>query len=124
VDDNDAIRCLLARLFRSKGYEVGEAVDGQQALARFVSGSFDVVLIEFYLPRLNGYEVCTRLRQISRVPVLMMSANDRPVVRAHVRACGANGFMPKPVEFGKVLSWVDAMSVPSERKVNFPFAAP
>jgi DNA-binding response OmpR family regulator len=123
VDANDAIRCLLSNLLRSRGYEVGEAADGQQALARFITRSYDMVLIEIHLPRLNGYEVCKRLRQVSRVPILMMSANDHPDIRAHVRACAATTFVPKPVEFGKVLSWVDAVSLPSQRKIRFPLAA-
>lgn len=108
ADSNAAIRSLLVRLFRSRGYEVVEAADGQQVLDHFSAGSFDVVLLGMRLARMDGWETCRQLRRTSHVPVLIMSANDHPTFVDRIWDCGASAFVAKPIEFESVLSWVDA----------------
>jgi CheY-like chemotaxis protein len=110
VDDNDAIRCLLARLFRSRGYEVYEAADGLQALDLMARQPFDAVLMGVPVPRMDGWEMCRQLRRISQVPILMMLAIGDPAFLEQVQVCGASAIALKPVEFDRVLSWVHAVS--------------
>jgi DNA-binding response OmpR family regulator len=122
ADDNDAIRCLLVRLFRSRGYEVVEATDGHQVLDHFSTGSFDVVLLGVRLACMDGWETCRQLRRNSHVPVLIMSANDHPTFVDRIWDCGASAFVAKPIEFESVLSWVDAASQRADQMGNVPAA--
>jgi DNA-binding response OmpR family regulator len=66
VDDEQAIQTLLTYPLRKEGYEVIEAVDGQEALDRFAEQRFDLVVLDIMLPKLDGIEVCRRLRTRSR----------------------------------------------------------
>jgi DNA-binding response OmpR family regulator len=88
------------------GFQVDQAADGQQALECFAANPFDAVLIDVYLPRMNGLEACRKLRQESQVPILMVSAHHDPSLRQEAISSGANAFLPKPVEFEGLLAWV------------------
>jgi CheY-like chemotaxis protein len=106
VDGHDLVRLTLADLFEAAGHEVELAADGVQALESFAARTFDVVLLEAYMPRMDGFEACRRLRQESKVPILMLSTSGEPSLRERALACGADGFLPKPVEFERLLGWV------------------
>ena len=62
VDDEHAIQTLLSYPLRKDGYEVVQATDGREALARFDEQSFDLVVLDLMMPKLDGLEVCKRLR--------------------------------------------------------------
>src|SRR5581483_3589315 len=68
VDDEQSIQTLLSYPLRRDGYEVVQAVDGREALARFEERPFDLVVLDVMLPKLDGLEVCRRLRSRSTVP--------------------------------------------------------
>ncbi len=106
VDGHDPVRWVLANLLKAAGHQVDQAVDGQQALECFAARHFDAVLIDAYLPRLNGLEACRRLRQNSRVPILVISAGGDPAIREWALASGADAFLSKPIQFEGVLAWV------------------
>jgi CheY-like chemotaxis protein len=110
VDGNHPIRHMLAELLRLKGYEVDEAVDGLQALESFATRPSDVVLMDIHLPRLNGWEACRRLREHSRVPILMTSTYQHSAMREQTLACGANALIPKPLPLESLLSWLGIAS--------------
>src|SRR3712207_6899027 len=66
VDDEQSLQTLLSFPLRKDGYEVVQATDGRQALARFGEGTFDLVVLDVMMPRVDGLEVCRRLRARSR----------------------------------------------------------
>ncbi len=79
VDDEEAIQTLLAYPLRKEGYDVVPARDGRQALDLFAAGRFDLVVLDVMMPRLDGIEVCRRLRSRSQVPIIMLTARDDEV---------------------------------------------
>src|ERR671914_1328605 len=74
VDDEDAIQTLLTYPLERDGYRVVQARDGEEALAKFEDESPDLVVLDVMLPRLDGLEVCKRLRAQSTVPIIMLTA--------------------------------------------------
>lgn len=76
VEDEPDIQELLRAYLRDAGYETAVAGDGVTALALFQSQSFDLVLLDIMLPRIDGFGVCQLLRQQSQVPILMLTALD------------------------------------------------
>ena len=76
VDDEHSIQTLLTYPLRKDGYEVVGALDGRQALDMFAEQRFDLVVLDLMLPKLDGIEVCRRLRSRSQVPIIMLTAKD------------------------------------------------
>jgi DNA-binding response OmpR family regulator len=110
AEDHDPVRWTLANLLQFEGLEVDQAADGRQALARFASQPCDLVLMDLYMPGLNGLETCRRLRQKSQVPILMLSTIGDPAIQEQALDCGANAFLSKPLEFERLLAWVHTAS--------------
>jgi len=79
VDDEQAIQKLVAYPLRRDGYDVVAARDGREALDRFSAEPFDLVVLDVMLPRVDGIEVCRRLRARSQVPIIMLTARDDEV---------------------------------------------
>ena len=76
VDDEEAVQKLLTYPLERDGFHVIAARDGEEALARFREGSFDLVVLDLMLPTLDGLEVCKRLRAESTVQIIMLTARD------------------------------------------------
>jgi two-component system response regulator RegX3 len=106
VEDHDPVRRTLASLLQLEGHQVDQAADGRQALARFAAQPCDLVVMDLYMPGLNGLETCRCLRQKSQVPILMISTTRNPAIRKQALGCGANAFLSKPLQFKKLLAWV------------------
>jgi len=101
VDDVPVNRRLLRALLERADCLVQEAEGGTMALAALAGGRFDVVLMDIYMPGMEGLEATRRIRAMpgaaSRVPVLMVTSEDDPDTRIAARAAGAQGFLVKPV---------------------------
>ena len=110
ADNNDPVRCTLAALLRSSGHEVDQVADGRQALVHFADRSFDAVLMDVYMPCMDGLEACRRLREGSQVPILMISAYGHPRIQEQALVSGADAFVCKPLEFDSVLDWICQVS--------------
>ena len=76
VDDDPHIRQLLVFAFEKAGMQVREAGDGEDALAQIARAAPDLVVLDINMPRMDGLEVCRRLRATSEVPVLFLSSRD------------------------------------------------
>ena len=76
VDDEDSVQKLLAYPLERDGFRVIQARDGEEALRRFADEDVDLVVLDIMLPRLDGLEVCKRLRAESTVPIIMLTARD------------------------------------------------
>src|SRR5438128_11094367 len=74
VDDEDSIQTLLTYPLERDGYRVVQARDGEEALRRFGEEQVDLVVLDVMLPKLDGLEVCKRLRSESAVPIIMLTA--------------------------------------------------
>ena len=97
VIDDDAELCeLLGELLAQEGYVVESARDAATGLALVGARAFALVVLDVMLPGMNGFEVLTRIRQSSRVPVLMLTARGEDVDRIVGLEMGADDYLPKP----------------------------
>ncbi len=96
VEDEESYSDALAYLLRKEGYEVAIAATGPDALTEFDRGGADIVLLDLMLPGLPGTEVCRRIRQVSNVPVIMVSAKDDEVDKVVGLELGADDYVTKP----------------------------
>ena len=108
VDDEEAIQTLLAYPLRKEGYEVVAARDGREALDLFAAQRFDLVVLDVMMPRLDGIEVCRRLRSRSQVPIIMLTARDDEVDKVLGLEIGADDYITKPFSVREFASRVKA----------------
>jgi DNA-binding response OmpR family regulator len=108
VDDEQAVQTLLTYPLRKEGYEVVGATDGQQALDRFSEGRFDLVVLDIMLPKLDGIEVCRRLRTRSQVPIIMLTAKGDEIDKIAGLEMGADDYITKPFSVREFRSRVKA----------------
>jgi len=108
VDDEEAIQTLLAYPLRKEGYDVVAARDGRQALDLFAAQRFDLVVLDVMMPRLDGIEVCRRLRSRSQVPIIMLTARDDEVDKVLGLEIGADDYITKPFSVREFSSRVKA----------------
>ena len=108
VDDERSVKTLLAYPLRKDGYEVISAQDGREALERFAQQRFDLVVLDIMLPKLDGIEVCRRLRSRSQVPIIMLTAKDDEVDKVLGLEIGADDYITKPFSVREFRSRVRA----------------
>ena len=96
VDDDPDTIDLLSYVLHREGYDVLAAIDGRQALARWEADRPDIVLLDANMPGLDGYEVCRRIRQASRTPVVMLTARDEEADVLRGLQLGADDYVTKP----------------------------
>jgi two-component system response regulator MprA len=97
VDDEPGVRGAVARALRLERYDVAVAEDGQEALDRLASAQHDAVVLDIGMPRVDGLEVCRRLRAAGdRTPVLMLTARDAVDDRVAGLDAGADDYLVKP----------------------------
>jgi len=109
VDDETAIQTLLSYPLRKDGYEVVQASDGAEALERFADeGTFDLVVLDVMMPRLDGLETCRRLRATSTVPIIMLTAKAEEIDKVLGLELGADDYITKPFSMHEFRSRVKA----------------
>ena len=109
VDDEDAIQKLLAYPLEREGYRVVQARDGEEALRRFAEQPVDLVVLDVMLPRMDGLEVCRRLRTDSAVPIIMLTARDDEVDKVLGLELGADDYITKPFSIREFRSRIRAV---------------
>src|SRR5919201_535877 len=108
VDDEQAVQTLLTYPLRRDGYEVISALDGQEALQRFAEQRFDLVVLDLMLPKLDGIEVCRRLRTRSQVPIIMLTAKGDEIDKVVGLEMGADDYITKPFSMREFRSRIKA----------------
>src|SRR5216117_2422014 len=108
VDDEDAVQKLLAYPLEREGFRVLQARDGEEALARFAEERVDLVVLDLMLPRLDGLEVCRRLRAQSSVPIIMLTAKAEEIDKVLGLELGADDYITKPFSMREFRSRVRA----------------
>jgi len=109
VDDEDSIQKLLAYPLEREGYRFLQARDGVEALERFASERVDLVVLDIMLPKLDGLEVCKRLRAESEVPIIMLTARDDELDKVLGLELGADDYITKPFSIREFRSRVRAL---------------
>jgi DNA-binding response OmpR family regulator len=108
VDDEQAVQTLLTYPLRKEGYDVVGAMDGEEALDRFTEQRFDLVVLDVMLPKLDGVEVCRRLRTRSQVPIIMLTAKGDEIDKVVGLEMGADDYITKPFSVREFRSRVKA----------------
>ena len=96
IDDDVELCSLVSEYLRPEGFQVESAHDGNSGLNRALSGEHMLVVLDVMLPRLNGFDVLRKLRDSSRIPVLLLTARGEDVDRIVGLEIGADDYLPKP----------------------------
>jgi DNA-binding response OmpR family regulator len=109
VDDEESVQKLLTYPLERDGYRVVQARDGDEALSQFETEHIDLVVLDVMLPRLDGLEVCKRLRARSTVPIVMLTARDDELDKVIGLELGADDYITKPFSIREFRSRVRAI---------------
>jgi two-component system, OmpR family, response regulator len=109
VDDEDSVQKLLTYPLERDGFRVVSARDGEEALVRFAEEAVDLVVLDIMLPKLDGLEVCKRLRAESSVPIIMLTARDDEFDTVLGLELGADDYITKPFSIREFRSRVRAL---------------
>ena len=96
VDDEPLILKGLKYTLEQEGYETDSAMDGEEALAKFFTQPYDMILLDVMLPKLDGISVCQRIREHSNVPIIMLTAKGEDMDKILGLEYGADDYMTKP----------------------------
>lgn len=109
VDDEAPIRDIVRRYLEADGYKVVDAADGSEALRRFAAQPADVVILDVMMPGMDGLEVLRRLRAVSDLYVIMLTARAEEVDRLVGLAVGADDYITKPFSPRELVARVKAV---------------
>jgi DNA-binding response OmpR family regulator len=109
VDDDPDIRGLLRELLDRRGFDVTEARDGQEALRAFFAERPDLVVLDVAMPVLDGWKTLERIRELSDVPVVMLTARTTELEKTRGLRAGADDYVTKPFGRQELLARVDAV---------------
>lgn len=104
VDDEPAIRRFLRASLAARGNEVFEASTGQEALSAVVAHRPDLVILDLGLPDLDGIEVTRRLREWTRIPIIILSVREHETDKVRALDAGADDYVTKPFGIGELLA--------------------
>jgi DNA-binding response OmpR family regulator len=104
VEDEEKLARFIELELNYEGYQTSKAPDGRTGLALALSGEFDLVALDIMLPDLNGFEVLRRIRQNSKVPVIMLTARDELTDKVAGLDGGANDYITKPFAIEELLA--------------------
>jgi DNA-binding response OmpR family regulator len=109
VDDEADIRGLLRELLERAGYEMAEAANGREALRAFYATSPDLVLLDVSMPEMDGWQTLERIRDLSDVPVVMLTARTAELEKVRGLKGGADDYVAKPFGRQELLARVEAL---------------
>lgn len=109
VDDNKSILTMLADYAAKEGYIVDTATDGEIALEKFNSNDYDIILLDVMMPKVDGFEVCRKIRMTSMVPVIMITARGEDFEKIMGLDIGADDYIVKPFSAEEVMARVRAL---------------
>ncbi len=109
VDDEESVQKLLTYPLEREGFRVLQARNGHEALERFESDHVDLIVLDLMLPRIDGIEVCKRIRATSAVPIIMLTARDDEIDKVLGLEIGADDYITKPFSIREFRSRVRAL---------------
>ena len=109
MDDELSVQKLLTYPLRKEGYDVIPALDGREALDRLREDSFDLVVLDVMLPRMDGFDVCRAIRSRSTVPIIMLTAKTEETDKVLGLELGADDYITKPFSIREFSSRVKAV---------------
>ena len=120
VDDELSLIKFLRANLEAKGYEVLAAVDGAEALQTFEMELPDLVILDIMMPKVDGFEVCRRLREWSQIPIIMLSARGDEQDKVKCLDLGADDYITKPFGASELIARVSAVLRRTEKAGIIP----
>lgn len=109
VDDDADIRGLVRELLERRGFSVAEAKDGREALQELYSGRPDLVILDVGMPGMDGWATLERIRELSDVPVVMLTARSAELEKTRGLRAGADDYVTKPFGRQELLARIEAL---------------
>jgi two-component system cell cycle response regulator DivK len=100
VEDDQDNREMVVKVLKFNGYQVIEAVDGEEAIEKAKAENPNLILLDIYLPKMDGYEATRRLkgdRDLRSIPIIALTAHAMKGNREEALAAGCDGYIPKPI---------------------------
>lgn len=121
VEDQKNVARFLAKGLREQAYAVDVARDGEEGFALADGSHYDLIILDLMLPKIDGFEVCRRLRgRGSETPILMLTARDDLISRIEGLDTGADDYLTKPFDFDELLARVRALLRRGSREYRPP----
>ena len=122
AEDNAVNQMIIESFLRAQGHAVTMVSNGEEAVTRCAAGQFDVVLMDIYMPRMNGLEATRRLKDLEGVaaatPVLALTASVMPGDREEYRRAGMCGYVAKPIDQSALFAALEAAVAKDETRVG------
>lgn len=120
IEDEEGLAEFLELELKYEGYEVDVAYDGRQGLELAMKQDYHVILLDLMLPRLNGVEVCRRVRHVKDTPIIMLTARDSVMDRVMGLDSGADDYVVKPFAIEELLARIRVILRREEKKETRP----
>ncbi len=108
ADDELEILKLLQKYLEKEGYIVDTVTDGESAIIKFKENEYHMVILDIMMPKLDGIEVCRRLRNETNVPIIMLTAKDDEIDKVLGLRIGADDYLTKPFGIKELMARIDA----------------
>lgn len=109
VEDDKNLSDLMELELKYEGFEITKAFDGEEAICKFNSEDADLILLDVMLPKMNGYEVIRKIRQVSDVPVIFVTARDETFDKVNGLNSGADDYISKPFKIEELVARINAI---------------
>ena len=114
IEDEENIASFVKMELEYEGYEVDVCEDGIKGLEKAIENDYNLILLDLMLPKLNGLEVCRRLRKSKNTPIIMLTARDSVMDKVSGLQTGADDYVAKPFAIEELLARIEALL----RRVN------
>jgi len=115
IDDDAALHDLLSQYLVQVGYTVYDALNGREGLEQLAQTGADLVLLDVMMPGLDGWEICRHIRQISKVPIIMLTAKGEEIDKLRGFQLGVDDYVTKPFSFAELTARIKAVLARSSR---------
>lgn len=120
IDDEEALSEFIVLELTHEGYNVTVSFDGRTGLELALERNWDVILLDLMLPKLNGIEVCRRLKAVKDIPIIMITARDSVMDRVLGLDSGADDYIPKPFAIEELLARIRVIIRREEKRNELP----
>lgn len=109
IEDEKNMSNLLKLELTHSGYQCEQVFDGETGLNKALDNDYELILLDLMLPRINGIELCRRLREVKQTPIIMLTARDEVMDRVNGLQVGADDYLAKPFAMEELLARINAL---------------
>ena len=109
IDDDPSLQRLLGQYLEDAGFSVLHAITGQAGLKSLFDNRPDLILLDVMMPRMDGWETCRRIREVTGIPIIFLTAKSDEPDRLQGFRLGADDYVPKPFSFPELVARVQAV---------------